>query len=283
MSGSQLTIPGSPVPLFAATPSKLATFEDCPRRFRMTYLDRPALPKGAPWAHNSMGAAVHAALRAWWELPERNRTPEAGVVLLRQFWSDEGFRDSEQSEQWLASAQEWVLRYLDEQDPERDPAGVERHVAATTERLALSGRIDRIDERDGEMVVVDYKTGRAPVSTDTARGSAALAIYVLGVRRTLRRDCSRVELHHLPTGAVAAFDHTEESLARHVGRAEDVAADISTATRQLVAGNDPDEAFPTRTGSWCSWCDLRRHCPEGQRAAPARDRWSFLAPIPQPA
>jgi len=145
----------------------------------------------------------------------------------------------------------------------------------------LSGRIDRIDERDGDMVVVDYKTGRSGVSDDAARGSPALAIYVLGVRRTLRRNCTRVELHHLPSGEVAAFEHSEDSLARHVGRVEDIAADIMRATARAAAGMAADKAFPTRTGAGCGgWCDLRRHCPDGQRAAPAREPWSFLAPMP---
>lgn len=282
MTEAQQILPGSPTPLFSATPSKLASFEDCPRRFRLTYLDRPALPKGPPWAHNSMGAAVHAALRAWWDLPLSRRTPGAGVGLWRQLWSDEGFRDHEQSLDWLAEAQVWVTGYLEGEDPHREPVGLERHVAAKTDQLALSGRIDRIDERDGDMVVVDYKTGRSGVSEDAARGSPALAIYVLGVRRTLRRHCTRVELHHLPSGDVAAFEHTEESLARHVGRAEDTAADIVRATAQIAAGLAPDEAFPARTGTRCGWCDLRRHCPDGQRAAPARESWSFLAATPLP-
>lgn len=282
MTEAQQILPGSPTPLFSATPSKLASFEDCPRRFRLTYLDRPALPKGPPWAHNSMGAAVHATLRAWWDLPLSRRTPGAGVGLLRQLWSDEGFRDHEQSLDWLAEAQVWVTGYLEGEDPHREPVGLERHVAAKTDQLALSGRIDRIDERDGDMVVVDYKTGRSGVSEDAARGSPALAIYVLGVRRTLRRHCTRVELHHLPSGDVAAFEHTEESLARHVGRAEDTAADIVRATAQIAAGLAPDEAFPARTGTRCGWCDLRRHCPDGQRAAPARESWSFLAATPLP-
>ncbi|MGI8722126.1 MAG: RecB family exonuclease [Geodermatophilaceae bacterium] len=280
MSQAQQILPGSPTPLFSATPSKLASFDDCPRRFRMTYLDRPTLPKGRPWAHNSMGAAVHAALRAWWDLSVARRTPSEGVGLLRRLWGDEGFRDHEQSLDWLTIASQWVRGYLEAEDPHREPVGLERHVAAKTDRLALSGRIDRIDERDGDMVVVDYKTGRSGVSNDAARGSPALAIYVLGVRRTLRSNCTRVELHHLPSGDVAAFEHTEQSLARHVGRAEDIAADIVRATARAAAGMADDEAFPTRTGVACGWCDLRRHCPDGQRAAPAREPWSFLAPMP---
>jgi putative RecB family exonuclease len=274
---AQLDLPGMPKRLFSATPSKLATFSDCPRRYRFAYLVRPIPPKGPPWAHNTVGSAVHAALRSWWDLAVSRRTPGAARQLLYSGWSQNGFRDAEQSERWRARAAGWVTDYVAGLDPTDEPAGTERTVGATTERLALSGRIDRIDQRGDELVVVDYKTGRSVSTEDEARGSPALAAYVLGVRRTLRRACSRVELHHLPSGTVAAFEHTERSLANHVRRAEDIALDITTATEALAAGADPDVAFPPVPGQQCSWCDFRPSCPTGQAAAPDRDPWSFLA------
>ena len=276
-AGAQLEMPGMPRRLFAATPSKLACFSDCPRRYRFTYRDRPSPPKGPPWAHNTVGSAVHAALRSWWELPIERRTPAAARQLLYGVWSTTGFRDAEQSELWRARAAGWITDYVAGLDPAQEPVGTERQVAATTERLALSGRVDRIDQRGDELVVVDYKTGRSVCTDDEARGSPALAVYVLGARRTLRRPCTRVELHHLPSGTVASFEHTERSLANHVRRAEDVAADIGSATEAMAAGASPDEAFPTTPGRQCGWCDFRSSCPAGQAAAPARETWSFLA------
>jgi putative RecB family exonuclease len=273
---AQLEMPGMPRRLFPATPSKLASYGDCPRRYRFAYVDRPTPPKGPPWAHNSVGSAVHAALRSWWELPVERRTAQAARQLLYGCWSPAGFRDAEQSERWRARAAGWLTDYVGGLDPADEPVGSERQVAATTERLALSGRVDRIDQRGDDLVVVDYKTGRAVCTDDEARGSPALAAYVLGVRRTLRRPCSRVELHHLPSGTVAAFEHTERSLANHVRRAEDVAADITAATAALEAGADRDEAFPAVPGRQCGWCDFRASCPAGQAAGPARESWSFL-------
>ena len=276
-SAAQLDLPGMPKRLFPATPSKLAAFADCPRRYRHAYLDRPTPPKGPPWAHNSVGSAVHAALRSWWELPVERRTPAAARQLLSAAWSPAGFRDDVQADRWRARAAAWLTDYVAALDPLEEPAGTERQVAATTETLAVSGRVDRIDRRGEELVVVDYKTGRAMCTDEEARGSPALALYVLGVRRTLRRPCSRVELHHVPTGSVATFEHTERSLANHVRRAEDVAADIGRATAAMDAGQDPDVAFPALTGRQCSWCDFRPSCPAGQAAAPPRETWSFLA------
>jgi RecB family exonuclease len=277
MASGQLEMPGMPRRLFPATPSKLATFTDCPRRYRHAYLDRPTPPKGPAWAHNSVGSAVHAALRSWWELPFRERTTAAARQLLYGVWSPAGFRDAEQAQRWRSRAAGWLTDYVTGLDPAEEPVGTERQVAATTERLALSGRIDRIDQRGDELVVVDYKTGRVPSSEDEARGSAALATYVLGVRRTLRRPCSRVELHHLPSGTVAAFEHTERSLANHVRRAEDTATDIERSIEALRAGEDADAAFPAVPGRQCGWCDFRSSCAPGRAAGPQPETWSFLA------
>ena len=273
----QLSLDHMPSRLFACTPSRLAAFE-CPRRYRFTYVDRPAPPRGQPWAHNILGATVHVALHRWWTLPAAQRTPQAGGRLVLQNWQNLGFRDAAQSARACSDAAAWVRNYLAERvDPAVDPVGVERTVTARTERLALSGRVDRIDKRDGELVVVDYKTGRAGLRADDARDSPALALYVVGVRQTLRRPCHRVELHHLPTADVVAFEHTGDTIAEHVARAQDTALRIVAATDARAAGVTADDAFPPVTGPACAWCDFRRQCPEGQRASPELQPWAGLA------
>jgi RecB family exonuclease len=266
----------NPQRLFSCTPSKLAAF-DCPRRYRFTYLDRPPPPRGPAWAHNTLGASVHLALARWFTgLVPAHRTAEAGEVLVESGWQDDGFRDVEQSARWRQKAAGWVREYLTGLDPWREPIGIERTVATTTPMLALSGRVDRIDDRGDELVIVDYKTGAKTPSSDDARGSQALALYVIAARRTLRRGCHRVELHHVPSGTVAGFDHTDESLARHLGRAEQTAHDIVAATDTLAAGADRDEVFPPIPSALCAWCDFRALCPEGQAASPELDRWASL-------
>jgi hypothetical protein len=106
----------------------------------------------------------------------------------------------------------------------------------------------------------------------------ALALYALACERTLRRSCTAVELHHLPTGRVARFDHTQDSLARHLSRAEAIGAEAVAAAEALRAGGDPDELFPARAGRGCAWCDFVRQCPDGVAAAGAPRRpWDGLA------
>ncbi|HEY7361207.1 MAG TPA: PD-(D/E)XK nuclease family protein, partial [Streptosporangiaceae bacterium] len=64
----QPTLEGMPRRLYPCTPTRLASWLDCPRRYRMTYLDRPPPPRAGAWAHNTLGAVVHTALRALYEL-----------------------------------------------------------------------------------------------------------------------------------------------------------------------------------------------------------------------
>ncbi len=264
--------------LYPCTPTRLGTWLDCPRRYRWSYLERPAPPKGPPWAHNSVGAATHSALAQWWSLPLRERTAERGAALVRRAWLQDGFRDDAQSAAARERAAEWVRSYLAGVDPRTEPLGVERTVSAPTAALVLSGRIDRVDARpDGTLAVVDYKTGRREPGPDDARSSLAMAVYAVAAARTLRRPCFRVELHHLPTGTVAAADHTPSSLARKVAEAESIAADAARADAAHREGAAGEELFPATPSSLCSWCDFRRHCPAGQEAAPDVEPWAALA------
>ncbi len=293
-AAEQLSFGGMPQRLYACTPTRLTSWLDCPRRYRMTYLDRPPPPKGAPWAHNSVGASVHNALAAWWRLPLSGRSVTAAGDLLEAGWITQGFADEQQSARQRARARAMVESYVSTLDPADEPLGVERTVATRTGRIAVSGRIDRLDERpspgdgdedeDGagngtELVVVDYKTGRHLLSTDDARSSLALALYAVAAARSLRRPCHRVELHHLPTGSVLRWEHTDATLARQVRRAEEIAAECDAADTAYRGGLAPrryGEVFPPRPGPGCGWCDYRQHCPEGTAASPARRPWDAI-------
>ena len=155
----QLGFDGMPRRLYSCTPTRLAAWLDCPRRYRMIYLDRPPLPKGPAWAHNSLGASVHNALAGWWRLPRRERTVAASGELLERGWIEEGFADRAQSVRQRSRARAMVERYVSGLDPACEPVGVERTVATRTDLIAFSGRIDRLDDRrpasgGSELVVV---------------------------------------------------------------------------------------------------------------------------------
>ena len=262
--------------LYSASPSRLLAWLDCPRRYRMQYLDRPRPAARPQRAHTSVGVATHNALRDFWDLPPGERTPTAVERLVRQSWIDVGFRDPAQSADWRVRTTTRVTAYLRGVDRDRQPLGVERTVSLRTETLAVTGRLDRLDDRDGELVVVDYKTGRARLTDDDARTSLPLALYAVAAAGMFRRPCARVELHHLPTGEVLAHEHTAETLSRKVAEAESIASDLRRADADYAEKGVGSQFFEPRVSPICMWCDFRAHCPQGQRVGPEKADWAGL-------
>lgn len=265
-----------PQRLYSASPSRLLAWLDCPRRYRMQYLDRPRPAARPQRAHTSVGVATHNVLRDFWDLPPAERTPAGVEALVRQSWIDVGFRDPDQSADWRARTTTRVTAYLRGVDRDRQPLGVERTVSLRTSTLAVTGRLDRLDDRDGELVVVDYKTGRARLTDDDARTSLPLALYAVAAAGMFRRPCVRVELHHVSTGEVLAHEHTQESLQRKVAEAESIATDLRRADADYADKGVGSTLFGPRVSPLCTWCDFRAHCPEGQLVGPEKSDWEGL-------
>ncbi|HVT21371.1 MAG TPA: hypothetical protein VHE57_08295, partial [Mycobacteriales bacterium] len=101
--------------------------------------------------------------------------------------------------------------------------------------------------------------------------------------RMFRMPCHRVELHHLPTGQVIVWEHSDGALARQLERIESIGVEAAGTHAALdAAGGDPEALetlFPPRSGPLCQWCDYLDHCEAGKDATPQRLRpWAGLAP-----
>ena len=87
----------------------------------------------------------------------------------------------------------------------------------------------------------------------------------------------------MPSGEVVAHGHTQESLDRHLGRAESLAVEASVADGAFRSGLDDAAAastFPARPSSSCRWCDFLRVCPEGSAQYQPAEPWAALAESP---
>lgn len=291
-TADQLPLPDAPRRLYPVSASKIGTWLDCPRAFWFRYVHKARVD--GRWAHLSMGNAIHAALKDWWEVPAEQRTPDHGAELVAQHWQTDGFRDREQSDRWRAIAGEMVRDYLHGVDPECEPLSRERSLGARTAEITINTRIDRIDLIDGaeggeECVIVDYKTGKSVPTTDDVRGSLALAFYATAVQQSLRKPCAEVALHHIPSGTVVSWRHDQAALDRHVRRAEQIADEMRSAEAAWSAGGGDgadtasaallDDVFPAQPGALCGYCDYLELCSAGQARAERRPSWAGLAEI----
>lgn len=243
------------------SPSKAAAFTDCPLAFRFAIIDRIPEP---PSPHAVKGTLVHAALeRLHWDYRAGERTPEAAADALGQAW-DQLQEDPEFSNLGLADVEAAAFRadaemllgnYFRIEDPNAVSAvGVELGLEAKVGDLVLRGIIDRLDVTDdGELIVVDYKTGRAPSTQFERSRLNGVHTYALLCEQVLGRFPDHVKLLYLRDPLAIIATPTEQSVRGHRVRTSAVWAAIERACER--------EDFRPRPSGLCRFCNYQHLCP----------------------
>jgi putative RecB family exonuclease len=243
------------------SPSKLSAFKDCPLAFRFAAIDR--LPE-APGPHMVKGTLVHSALeRLFWDHPRGERTLAAARACLDAAWralQDEPdlvsleLTDAER-DAFVADAASLVDGYLRLEDPDAvDAVGVELTLEADVAGLRLRGIIDRLDVTpDGELEVVDYKTGRVPSVQQEHQRLGGVQFYALLCEQVLGRRPSRVRLMYLREPVVIEAEPSEQAVRGTRQRTSAVWSAIERACAQ--------EDFRPHPSALCNWCSFKPLCP----------------------
>jgi putative RecB family exonuclease len=243
------------------SPSKVASFKDCALAFRYSAIDRLPEP---PSEAAAKGTLVHKALELLFaEEAPAARTVEVAMAKLDRAWvevieQDDEYADLElaDAEAFRADAADRVRRYFDLEDPTTiNPIGLELRLEATLGSLKLAGIIDRLElDADGELVVTDYKTGRAPGERYEQGKLGGVHFYALLCEQMLGRRPARIQLLYLSDPPVAIVATPSDQSIR--GMANRASA-IWTAVERACERDD----FRPRPGRLCDWCAFKVHCP----------------------
>lgn len=243
------------------SPSKISTFRQCALAFRFNSIERlPDLP--TIWTVK--GTLVHRALeRLFWFRDPGGRTQQSAEVELGKAWeelqSDPDFIALELSEQDAANLREeassLVQNYFALEDPNQvDPIGVELTLEARVGGLRLRGIIDRLDRTaDGELVVIDYKTGRAPGPSFEQSKLAGVHLYALLCEQVLGQRPVEVRLLHLKEPMTITTEPSEQSLRGQRTKAVAIWSAIERACKA--------EDFRPQTSHLCKFCRFQPFCP----------------------
>jgi putative RecB family exonuclease len=243
------------------SPSKVASFKDCALAFRYSAIDRLPEP---PSEAAAKGTLVHKALELLFaEEAPAARTVDMAMAKLDRAWvevieQDDEYADLElaDAEAFRADAADRVRRYFDLEDPTTiNPIGLELRLEATLGSLKLAGIIDRLElDADGELVVTDYKTGRAPGERYEQGKLGGVHFYALLCEQMLGRRPARIQLLYLSDPPVAIVATPSDQSIR--GMANRASA-IWTAVERACERDD----FRPRPGRLCDWCAFKAHCP----------------------
>ena len=120
--------------------------------------------------------------------------------------------------------------------------------------LKLSGIIDRLElDADGELVVTDYKTGKAPRANLEQSRLTGVHFYAFLCERVLGRRPARVQLLHLREPIAISTIPSDQSIR---GLQQQTLA-IWTAVEQACRRED----FRPKPGRLCEYCAYHEYCP----------------------
>jgi putative RecB family exonuclease len=248
-----------PVPT-SLSPSRVDAFTSCPLQFRFASIEKLPEPPSIP---ATKGSLVHRALEMLFMLEPAERTLVAGLTALDQaateFQSDAEWiglgLDAEGEQRVLDDAEKLVRNYFTMEDPTVVSAiGLELRLEVPVGSLHLRGIIDRLDRTpEGEIIVVDYKTGKPPRVNNEQSKLGGVNFYAFLCQQFFGQRPAEVRLMYLSTGETIIARPTEQSVNFLPKRTLAVWGAVEKA---CSSGN-----FQPRQGPLCNYCSFQAWCP----------------------
>lgn len=295
LSSTAGTLPGPPPYL---SPSSASTFRSCARRWKFRYIDRLADPAGEAAL---AGTFAHRVLELLLQAPPTERTTDRARTIAREVWP-EIVDDPDFTALGLDTTEERRFRWLSWTAIEglwrlEDPTSVT--VEATEQQLdtvvggvPFRGIVDRLDRVDpaptepggvdsgSDLIVVDYKSGRAPSRRFADSRLEQVLLYAAAIEASTGERPRAARLLYLGQ-CIIETEVTNELL--------DAATTALTETWGQIQNGVQSQVFDATPGPLCGWCPYAGECPEGlveleDRSASGRIRASapslkFLATV----
>jgi putative RecB family exonuclease len=248
-----------PVPM-SLSPSRVSSFTSCPMQFRFSSIEKLPEPPGVA---TTKGTIVHRALELLFVRPAAARTPEAladdMATALQEYRTHPdwvGLRlEGDAVERFDRDCHALTEKYFAMEDPTTvREIGLELWMEAPVGELTLRGIIDRLElDADGELVVTDYKTGRAPSGNFEQKSLAGVHFYSFLCEAVFGKRPAKIRLMYLASGETIETVPSAQSVKFITTRTTAV---WSAVERACTTGD-----FRPRQSKLCDWCSFQAWCP----------------------
>src|SRR5271165_4348286 len=241
--------------------SAIDQYERCPLAYK---LKRDWLIPEEPAARMQFGAAMHVAIKAYFDGVRAGRPPDDETVIacfLDEF-SKAKVEEAVQRELYEKEGRRQLSQFLHSElaQPRGQILQTERSLRFVIDETTVRAKMDRLDRRtDGNVVVTDYKTGK-PKTQEDADASLQLSIYALAARHMGLTASSLVFINLENCTAVQAPRSAKQLLST-----EDKVIDVA---RRIAAGE-----FEPKPGQACYSCSYQSICPAHEVEAPCGREW----------
>jgi putative RecB family exonuclease len=242
--------------------SRLSTFEQCPFKFKLRYIDeiKPDIDTSIE-AH--LGSAVHSTLEWFYRQIKINKQPELDELMLyylkiwNKTYTDNMLivRKNLTKKDYLNKGVKFLIDYYQKHKPFRDNTiDVEKRIIVSVKNYKIQGFIDRLVhnvEKD-EYEIHDYKTGNYFPSRESFEKDRQLALYSIGIKELFGENKKvRLVWHYLAHNTKISSKRTNQQLQI-----------LKQEIFELIKKIESTKEFPTKKSNLCSWCEYKSMCHE---------------------
>ena len=248
--------PLSPDETLTLSHRQVDDYETCPLYYKYVHILRVPIMRYHAVVY---GSALHKAVQEYFRRKCENRRMNVQELLsvFESAWVSEGFLTREHEEQRFEAGKTAMRRFFEEEEARGCvPAYVEKEFCFLVDKNRIIGRWDRVDESDGEVRIIDFKSSEVRTQKDADRktkDSLQLQIYALAYKKTFHRLPDYVELRFLETGLVGRHAVDEDDLAEAEERIREAARGIRARKFDAAPGYLS-----------CKYCAYSSICPDSK-------------------
>lgn len=232
--------------------SRLSTYLKCPLRYKFIYIDNlPTIPR----SYFSFGNTIHKVLEIFYD-PNRNfieqeKAPYKYIMeLLDSCWLSRGYASMREEVRAKQEAKKILTNFYRRSIFAFQPAlFVEKEFSFYLEGFEIKGRIDRIDERSGRFIVVDYKTNSVLPEFFKEEEFLQPIIYNIAARKILEtKYIEFISMYFLKFNRKIDFSLDDNVIEKGKKRIYEVG-------NLITKGN-----FKPKMNGSCSSCEFKNKC-----------------------
>ena len=243
--------------------SRLATFENCPKRFEYRYVLK--ISTDSEGIEAFVGKRVHETLERLYKAAERGQVPSLEKVIYRYHRLFEESYDADRVrvvregtpvEFYRQTGERCLTAYYRRHYPfdSDETLGIEQRITFALDdkrEYRFQGFIDRlVRARDGVIEIHDYKTSRRAATQKQVDEDRQLALYQIGVADRFPDQPMRLVWHYLQQDRKLTSTRTPEQL-RY----------LSEDTMSVVDHINDETEFQPKRSALCDWCEYNDRCP----------------------
>jgi len=243
--------------------SQLAAYETCPLQYKFAFILKIPAPEDKPSL--IFGRVMH---RIFYEFlkplakgPQRSLFSDESKIhkdfslerledIFKQAWQEDGYEDPKQRQEYKERAKQ-ALRYFikvffsNNLGPK--PMFLEKSFSFKIAGELIKGTIDRIDELEDGVEVIDYKTGKVKTKLEW-KDKRQLILYQLFLEEVLQMKVLALKYYYVESGDMLSFlpsDKEREKLR------QEIAVQIKS-----IRSRD----FSPKPSMMCDFCDFNKIC-----------------------